>query len=129
MRKRTVAAEVLLWTVALLVWSPGVLAAGPTVVYPTGQWPADVDDVQAAANAGGRILLKAVNASGVPTAFNFGSPDNLRHRGVAFEVPVEVSGGWVALACGISTIIGVGFGFYPARKAARLDPIDALRYE
>jgi putative ABC transport system permease protein len=43
--------------------------------------------------------------------------------------PILLSPGAVFLAFGFSAIIGVFFGFYPARKASRLDPIDALRYE
>jgi putative ABC transport system permease protein len=37
--------------------------------------------------------------------------------------------GWVFVSVACSAVVGILFGFYPARKASQLDPIDALRYE
>jgi putative ABC transport system permease protein len=45
------------------------------------------------------------------------------------EWPTLVSPQSVLIAFAFSAAVGVFFGFYPARKASRLDPIDALRYE
>ena len=41
----------------------------------------------------------------------------------------SVSPGSIAVAFGISFAVGVFFGFYPARKAANMNPIAALRFE
>jgi ABC-type antimicrobial peptide transport system permease subunit len=43
--------------------------------------------------------------------------------------PVEVSAQAILISAGVSAGIGVVFGFYPAWRASRLNPIDALRHE
>ncbi|HET9212904.1 MAG TPA: ABC transporter permease, partial [Thermoanaerobaculia bacterium] len=77
-----------------------------------------------------QFLLEAIALSVVGGGIGVGLGLLIPHLVTRFAgLPTQVSTGSVLLAFGFAAAIGVFFGFYPARKASRLDPIDALRYE
>jgi putative ABC transport system permease protein len=77
-----------------------------------------------------QFLLEAVllTAGGGAIGILFGAGVSVLVKAVT-PLPTYVSATSVILGLGFSAVIGVFFGLYPAMRAARLDPVDSLRYE
>jgi putative ABC transport system permease protein len=77
-----------------------------------------------------QFLVEAIALSllggGVGIALGFGIAEGMSRW---MSWPAKVPPQAVAMAFGFAAVTGIFFGFYPAQKAARLDPIDALRFE
>jgi putative ABC transport system permease protein len=77
-----------------------------------------------------QFLVEAVTLSliggGIGIVLGLGSSEAISQFA---EWRTQVSLQSIAIAFGFAACVGVFFGFYPARKAAALDPIEALRYE
>jgi putative ABC transport system permease protein len=78
-----------------------------------------------------QFLMEAITLSGIGGIMGivFGAAIALAIRLAIPAVPAVVSPFWVALGAAISVSVGLFFGYYPANRAANLDPIVCLRYE
>lgn len=74
----------------------------------------------------GEAVLLTLMGGGMGILLGYGASKAIS---AAMNTPTVVSWMSVALAVGVSAGIGLAFGFYPARRAAQLNPIQALRYE
>ncbi|MBI5495297.1 MAG: ABC transporter permease [Deltaproteobacteria bacterium] len=77
-----------------------------------------------------QFLVEALTLSSLGGALGVGLGIYVANRlSAQFGWPLMLRGDVMAVALGFSGLVGVVFGMYPARKASRMDPIEALRWE
>jgi putative ABC transport system permease protein len=77
-----------------------------------------------------QFLLEAITLSGIGGVLGIATGGMIAFAVRALiSLPATLSPFWIVLGVGISVGIGLFFGYYPANRAANLDPIVCLRYE
>ena len=77
-----------------------------------------------------QFLIEALTLSIAGGIVGVASGLGIAHQLAAqFSWPLLIRPQIIVVAVGFSAVVGIGFGLYPARKASRLDPIEALRFE
>ena len=77
-----------------------------------------------------QVLIESATLATVGAALGVAVGLSIAQLVAAFSVmPAAVAPRWIALGVGLGLSVGIIAGVYPAARAARLDPVDALRYE
>ena len=111
---------------ATAVWPPAGIALASFLLFGNRVWPAI---------ALGAFLANATTAGSLATSVGIAAGNTLEGLVGAWLVnrfspfPAVVQPVWVVVAFLTAVSVGLFFGLWPAAKAARLDPIEALRYE
>ena len=120
-------------TVPLVLAAMGLALVGRREVRPRRSWLRRISGrrisgrlTTRATAAGLGIAVTLVVGGVLGVALGVGASLGVKHF---LQWPIVVTTASVALSFGVAACVGIFFGYYPARKAAKLDPIDALRYE